>query len=216
MSSVLKEPEAITGCRSTSPRTGGFNRVFDLLCAVVGLITLSPLFCVIAVAIKLDEGGPVFFAQDRVGKHFRLFRLWKFRSMGTGADRGGLLTAPADFRVTRVGRLLRRHKLDELPQLFNVLAGDMQLVGARPEVEPYVQMFRSQYAVILQDRPGITDPASLANRREDQMLSADRMEQQYVEEILPSKLKLSLGYQQRRSLLSDIGILLRTAFGWMQ
>jgi lipopolysaccharide/colanic/teichoic acid biosynthesis glycosyltransferase len=136
--------------------------------------------------------------------------------MGTGADRGGLLTAPADFRVTRVGRLLRRHKLDELPQLFNVLAGDMQLVGARPEVEPYVQMFRSQYAVILQDRPGITDPASLANRREDQMFSADRMEQQYVEEILPSKLKLSLGYQQRRSLLSDIGILLRTAFGWMQ
>jgi len=216
MSSVLKEPEAMTECRSTSPRTGRVNRVFDVLCAVVGLIALSPLFCVIAVAIKFDDGGPVFFAQDRVGKNFRLFRLWKFRSMVTGADLCGLLTAPADSRVTHVGRLLRRHKLDELPQLFNVLAGDMQLVGARPEVEPYVQMFRSQYAVILQDRPGITDPASLANRREDQMFSADRMQQQYVEEILPAKLKLSLDYQQRRSLLSDIGILLRTAFGWVQ
>ena len=216
MSSVPKEPEAVTECRSVSTRTGPFNRVFDVLCAVVGLIALSPLFCVIAVAIKFDDGGPVFFAQDRVGKKFRLFRVWKFRSMVTGADLCGLLTAPADCRVTRVGRLLRRHKLDELPQLFNVLAGDMQLVGARPEVEPYVQMFRSQYAVILQDRPGITDPASLANRREDQMFSADRMERQYVEEILPAKLKLSLDYQQRRSLLSDIGILLRTAFGWVQ
>jgi lipopolysaccharide/colanic/teichoic acid biosynthesis glycosyltransferase len=158
----------------------------------------------------------VFFTQDRIGKGFRHFRVWKFRSMVTDADRGGLLTAPADSRLTGIGRVLRRYKLDELPQLFNVLLGDMQLVGARPEVEPYVQMFRSQYEAILQDRPGITDPASLAYRREDQMFSLDRMEQQYVEEILPAKLKLSLDYQQRRNFLSDLGILARTALEWMQ
>jgi lipopolysaccharide/colanic/teichoic acid biosynthesis glycosyltransferase len=133
--------------------------------------------------------------------------------MVTGADQGVLLTAPADSRVTRVGRLLRRYKLDEIPQLFNVLAGDMQLVGARPEVERYVQMFRLQYAVILQDRPGITDPASLTYRHEDQILSADGIEQQYVREILPAKLELSLDYQQRRSFLSDLRILVRTALG---
>jgi lipopolysaccharide/colanic/teichoic acid biosynthesis glycosyltransferase len=108
---------------------------------------------------------------------------------------------------------LRRYKLDELPQLFNVLIGDMQLVGARPEVEQYVQMFPSQYAAILQERPGITDPASLAYRREDQIFSASRMEEQYVREILPAKLKLSLDYQKQRSLLSDVRILLQTAFG---
>jgi lipopolysaccharide/colanic/teichoic acid biosynthesis glycosyltransferase len=135
--------------------------------------------------------------------------------MVTGADSGSLLTAPADSRLTRVGRVLRQHKLDELPQLFNVLAGDMQLVGARPEVEPFVQMFRSQYAVILQDRPGITDPASLAYRREDQIFSGEGMEQQYVEQILPAKLQLSLDYQKHRSFLSDIGILLRTVSGLM-
>jgi lipopolysaccharide/colanic/teichoic acid biosynthesis glycosyltransferase len=199
--------------QSMSPRTGPWNRTVDVGCATAGLIVLLPLFCLIAVAIKLDDGGPVFFAQDRMGKSFRHFRVWKFRSMVAGADRCGLLTAPADSRLTRIGRLLRHYKLDELPQLFNVLTGDMQLVGARPEVERYVQMFRPQYAVILQDRPGITDPASLAYRREDRILSPNRMEQQYVEEILPAKLKLSLDYQQRRSFLSDVGILLRTAFG---
>jgi len=133
--------------------------------------------------------------------------------MVPGADRHGLLTAPADSRLTVVGRFLRRYKLDELPQLFNVLKGEMQLVGARPEIEPYVQMFRAQYAVILQERPGITDPATLAYRREDQMFSASRMQEQYVEEILPHKLKLSLNYQMERNLLSDVRILLRTVLG---
>jgi len=215
MSSALKRPESIATWRPVSPRTGPVHRVFDVLCAAVGLIGLSPLFGLIAATIKLDDGGPVFFAQDRIGQDFRQFRVWKFRSMVTGADRGGLLTAAEDSRITRVGRFLRHYKLDELPQLFNVLAGDMQLVGARPEVDPYVQMFRPQYAVILRDRPGITDPATLAFRHEDQILSADRIEQQYVQEILPAKLKLSLDYQLRRNFLSDVGILLRTAFAWM-
>jgi len=187
--------------------------MFDVLCAAMGLVVLSPLFCAIAAAIRLEDEGPVFYKQIRVGRNFRHFRVYKFRSMITGADRDGLLTAPGDPRLTRVGRWLRRYKLDELPQLFNVLRGDMQLVGARPEVERYVQMFRSQYAVILRERPGITDPASLAYRREEQIFSAGRMEEQYVEEILPAKLKLSLDYQSRRNLLSDFRILLQTAFG---
>jgi lipopolysaccharide/colanic/teichoic acid biosynthesis glycosyltransferase len=190
--------------------------MFDFLCALVGLVGLSPLFLLIAVAIKLDDGGPVFFSQNRIGRGFRPFRIWKFRSMVPGADRGGLLTASADSRLTPVGRRLRRYKLDELPQLLNVLAGDMQLVGARPEVERYVQMFRQQYALILLDRPGITDPASLAYRREDQILSAERIEQQYVQEILPAKLQLSLDYQQRRGLLSDLGVLVRTVAGLLE
>ncbi len=179
----------------------------------MGLFLLSPLFCVIALAIKFDDGGPVFYKQVRIGRNFRCFRVCKFRSMVTGADRDGLLTAPGDSRETRVGRWLRRYKLDEFPQLLNVLKGDMQLVGARPEVERYVQMFRSQYAVILQERPGITDPATLAYRREDDMLPVSGIEGEYVEKILPAKLKLSLDYQKRRTFLSDIGILAQTVLG---
>lgn len=216
MSSVPKAPDSIAEYRSAPSRTRPLSRAFDVLCALVGLISLSPLLFVIAIAIKLDDGGPVFFAHTRIGKNFRHFRVWKFRSMVPGAEQGSLLTSPADSRITRVGSLLRRYKLDELPQLFNVLTGDMQLVGPRPEVELYVQMFRSQYEVLLQDRPGITDPATFAHRREDQMFSRSRMEQPYVDEILPAKLQLSLDYQQRRTFFSDLGILLRTVFGLIQ
>lgn len=193
-------------------RTGVLNRILDVLCAMLGLICLSPLFCIIALAIKLDDGGTVFYRQLRIGRGFQPFRIWKFRSMIAGADRAGSLTAPEDCRVTRVGRWLRQWKVDELPQLLNVFVGDMQLVGSRPEVDYYVQMFRSQYAVLLQDRPGITDAASLAYRNEEQFFSAGRMEEQYVQEVLPAKLKLSLEYQQRRTFFSDIQILIRTAF----
>lgn len=211
MSSVSKRPEIAGEYPAASLRAGLFHRAFDVSCAAVGLIVLSPLFAVIAAAIKFDDGGPVFYLHDRVGTNFRHFRVCKFRSMVLGADRDGSLTAPEDPRLTRIGRVLRRYKLDELPQFFNVLTGEMQLVGPRPEVERYVQMFRSQYAVILQDRPGITDPAALAYRHEDQILSASGIEQQYVGEILPAKLKLSLDYQQKRTFWSDLRILLRTA-----
>jgi len=212
MLSASKEHELIKDSRSGAAQTDAFQRAFDVTSAAAGLLLLSPLFGAIAVAIKLDDGGPVLYAQERVGKGFQHFRVYKFRSMVTGADRHGLLTASGDIRLTRMGRILRRYKLDELPQLFNVLRGEMQLVGARPEVERYVQMFRPQYAEILLDRPGITDPASLAYRREDQILSAYKIEQQYAEEILPAKLRLSRDYQKRRTFMSDIGILLRTAF----
>jgi len=194
-----------------SVRSGALHRAFDVLCAATGLLFLSPLFCAAALAIKVDDGGPVLYRQSRVGKGFRLFRICKFRSMVTGADRGSLLTAAGDLRLTRVGRWLRRYKIDELPQLFNVLKGEMQLVGARPEVKRYVEMFRPQYAVLLQDRPGLTDAASLAYRREEHLFSI-QVERQYVEEILPDKLKLSLDYQEHRTFLSDIRILLRTVF----
>jgi lipopolysaccharide/colanic/teichoic acid biosynthesis glycosyltransferase len=198
-------------------RTGACHLTFDLLCAGFGLVPLLPVFCVIAALIKLDDGGPIFYRQPRVGRNFQLFHLLKFRSMITGADRAGLLTAPGDRRVTRVGRYLRHYKLDELPQLFNVVKGEMQLVGARPEVARYVEIFRGQYAVLLRERPGITDPASLAYRHEDQIMAAGRVagsiEEQYVEQILPAKLKLSLDYQKRRDFWSDLRILLQTILG---
>ena len=213
MLSTTREHELGNECPPAFVRTSAFHRAFDFGCAAAGLLFLSPLFCAIAVAIKFGDGGPVFYAQERVGKDFGFFRVCKFRTMVTGADRDGLLTTPGDSRLTRMGRLLRRYKLDELPQLFNVLMGDMQLVGARPEVDRYVQMFRPEYAVILQDRPGITDPASLAYRHEEQMLSTSRTEQQYLKEILPTKLRLSMDYQRRRNFLSDIGILIKTVFG---
>lgn len=193
-------------------RTSVLTRFFDCFCASLGLVALSPALVLIGLAVKSEDGGTVFYSQDRVGKNFRLFRLHKFRTMRDGADRHGFLTAPGDSRVTRIGRVLRRYKLDEIPQLYNVLKGDMQLVGARPEVEQYVKMFRPQYTIILQDRPGITDPASLAYRHEEQVLCPDRLEQQYVSEVLPAKLALSLDYQQRRTLMSDLTVLLRTAF----
>jgi lipopolysaccharide/colanic/teichoic acid biosynthesis glycosyltransferase len=206
-------PGIVQECWSIRPRTGALHRVLDVLCAGIGLLFLSPLFCLIGVAIKFDDGGPIFYRQVRVGRNFRRFHICKFRSMVNGADRDGLLTAPGDSRLTRVGRWLRQYKFDELPQLLNVFKGDMQFVGARPEVERYVEMFHSQYAVILQERPGITDPASLAFRREDQIFSADRMERQYVEEILPAKIKLSLDYHRHRSLLTDARMVLKTILG---
>ncbi len=229
MSSAFKEQELVSDClagahrgpigedtavsfKDASVGESILRRAFDLTCAAAGLFFLSPLFCLIAIAIKFDDGGPVFYAQERVGKGFRQFRVYKFRSMVVGADRHGSLSASGDSRLTRAGRRLRQYKLDELPQLFNVLRGDMQLVGTRPEVERYVRVFRSQYAVILQNRPGITDPASLAYRHENQMFCPNRMEQQYLNEILPAKLKLSMDYQKQRTFLSDVQVLLRTVF----
>jgi lipopolysaccharide/colanic/teichoic acid biosynthesis glycosyltransferase len=123
------------------------------------------------------------------------------------------LTAPQDSRITRVGRFLRKYKLDELPQLLNVVKGEMQLVGVRPEIERYVEIFPNEYEVLLQDRPGITDPATLIFRHEEQIFQAGTLEKQYVSQILPQKLKLSLKYSQARTFFSDLGILVRTVLG---
>lgn len=187
-----------------------FTRGFDFVCAALGLLVLTPLFILIAAAIKTGDRGSVFYRQERLGQGFRPFRLLKFRTMVSGADRRGLLTSPGDQRVTRVGRWLRKYKLDELPQLLNVLAGDMQLVGARPEVPKYVAMFRPQYELILREPPGLTDPASIVYRDEQAFLNSSEIEAQYVSAILPHKLSLSLEYQRRRTLFSDVRILLQT------
>jgi len=188
------------------------TRLFDVLSAGIALVVLLPVFVVIALAIKFDDRGPVFYRQTRVGRHFSKFRIWKFRSMLEDAEAEGFLTRSGDSRQTRVGRFLRRYKLDELPQLLNVLQGDMQLVGARPEVERYVQIFRHQYAEILQERPGLTDPASLEFRHEEGLLTGDTFERRYIEEVLPAKLRISVEYQRRRTLWSDLGVLLRSFF----
>jgi lipopolysaccharide/colanic/teichoic acid biosynthesis glycosyltransferase len=186
------------------------QRAFNLVAAAASLLLLSPLLAIIALAIRWDDNGPVFYSQPRIGRGLQVFSLIKFRTMAIHADRAGLLTTANDPRITRVGRTLRKYKLDELPQLWNVLKGEMQLVGPRPEVAPYVARFREQYELLLREPPGITDPASLAYRHEERVLGSGDIENLYTSKILPDKLRLSLEYQQRRSLASDLAIILNT------
>jgi lipopolysaccharide/colanic/teichoic acid biosynthesis glycosyltransferase len=189
------------------------RRAFDFTCALIGLVVISPLLAFVGIAIKLEGGGPVFYAHPRMGRNFKQFHLYKFRSMVPHADRvGGPVTRAGDPRVTRLGRFLRTYKLDELPQLVNVLKGDLSLVGARPEAERYVNMFRRQYEEILRDRPGITDPATFAFRNEEELLVGSDIEKMYIEEIMPRKLKLSVAYARNRTFLSDLVMLFRTLF----
>jgi len=188
------------------------KRTFDLAGSLFLLLALAPLMALIAIAIWLDSGRPIFFSQLRVGRHFRRFRIWKFRSMRSQAA-GSRITAAGDRRVTRIGRILRTAKLDELPQLFNVLRGDMSLVGPRPEVPEYVEMFRERYTRILGVRPGITDLASLIYRHEEAILGGvPDAEREYISHLLPKKLDLAEEYLQRRSAWLDLSILLRTLF----
>ena len=186
------------------------RRVLELIAAAAGMVLLAPLFPIIAFAIKLDDGGPIIYSQLRIGKNFHAFRIYKFRTMIVKADQDCLLTRTGDARVTRVGRILRRYKLDELPQLVNVLKGDMQFVGPRPEVPSYVELFRPAYKELLTHRPGITDPASVQFRDEENELAAEDFEERYISEILPRKLQLSLEYGRRRSFWTDIGVLCHT------
>jgi lipopolysaccharide/colanic/teichoic acid biosynthesis glycosyltransferase len=172
------------------------------------------LFAVIGLAIWLEDGGPVLYSQFRVGKDLREFRFLKFRSMFSGPAGGRPVTAPADARVTRVGRFLRRSKLDELPQLVNVLRGEMQLVGARPQLAWHVARFRAEYEVLLQSPPGITDPASLAFRNEASFFRAGSIEEQYLQRIMPAKLAIALNYSKTRTFQSDLEILFRTVLGF--
>jgi lipopolysaccharide/colanic/teichoic acid biosynthesis glycosyltransferase len=188
------------------------KRVFDVIVAAVGLLLLIPILLLVSLLIKLDSPGPVFFTQERMGRKFRSFRIYKFRTMVPDAPRlGGKITAGADPRITRIGRYLRWAKVDELPQLFNVLKGDMSVVGPRPEVRQYVELFRSDYEEILQVSPGITDLASVHYRHEAQLLGrAENPEDRYVKEILPEKIKLAKEYLHRSSFFFDIVVLLKT------
>ena len=189
------------------------KRLFDLFFTIPGLIALCPVFVVISVLIKMDSKGPVFFRQTRVGRDGRLFEIFKFRTMIVDAESKGLqLTSGDDSRVTAVGRKLRKYKLDELPQLLNVLKGEMSLVGPRPEVPKYVAYYpEAVRKVVLSVPPGITDKASIEYIEESRLMSESRdPEKTYVEKILPDKLKYYQEYVENRSLLMDIKIILGT------
>jgi lipopolysaccharide/colanic/teichoic acid biosynthesis glycosyltransferase len=196
--------------RAQQPAPGAISkRAVDLAVSAAALILLSPVLLLVAAAVWIDSGSPVLFAQQRVGRGFRRFTLWKFRSMRPGG--GPLVTASRDQRITRLGRFLRAAKLDELPQFWNVLRGDMSLVGPRPEVPEYVALFREQYERILCVRPGITDPATLAFRHEEAMLErAPDPEAAYLRDVLPAKLRISEQYLSHMSMGTDFAIILRT------
>jgi len=188
------------------------KQLFDIVVAFLGLLLLSPLLLLVTLLIKLDSSGPVFFKQERMGREFRPFLIFKFRTMVHDAARkGGPITFGADPRITRVGRVLRKTKIDELPQLVNVLRGEMSFVGPRPEVRTYVERFREDYKEILQVVPGITDLASVQYRDEAEVLGRfEDPEAAYVRHILPEKIKLAKEYVRRSSLFFDITLILKT------
>ncbi len=188
------------------------KRLFDVAGALLGLVLLSPLLVAVAVAVKLGSPGPVFYRQVRVGLHGREFRIHKFRTMRVHDGEGPQVTAAHDSRITPLGRTLRRYKLDELPQFLDVLAGNMSLVGPRPEVPRYMAKYPDDVrARILSVRPGITDNAAIAFRDEERMLAgAQDVERTYVEQIMPLKARYYLDYVKEHSLAGDVLILART------
>ncbi len=188
------------------------KRVFDLVASALGLLLLAPLFIIIAIWIKLSSKGPIFYIQKRMGKDFEEFHLYKFRSMVVGADRKGPgVTSSDDPRITKVGKFLRDTKLDELPQLFNVLKGDMSLVGPRPELKKFVDAKSREYRKVLSVRPGITDNAAIAFRNEEEIMSQyEDKEKAYIEYILPQKIELYYKYIDSISFSNDIRLILKT------
>jgi lipopolysaccharide/colanic/teichoic acid biosynthesis glycosyltransferase len=190
------------------------KRVFDIVMALAGLVLLSPLLLVTAILIKLDSSGPIFFRQERMGKGFQPFFIFKFRTMVEGASqKGGSITFGGDPRITRVGQFLRKTKIDELPQLINVLKGDMSFVGPRPELRQFVDLFQRDYEEILSVRPGITDLASLKYRDEAHVLGeAENPEEEYIQHVLPDKIRLAKDYLQRSSLHFDLKLIGQTLF----
>ncbi len=189
------------------------KRLFDIAMASAGLLFLLPVLVAVGVLIKIDSPGPVFFKQKRIGRGFRPFWIYKFRTMVEDASRGGPITVGEDRRITRIGRILRKTKLDEVPQLINILKGEMAVVGPRPEVPQYVELFRSDYEQILQVRPGLTDLASLKYRDEAALLAhAKNPEDEYRTRVLPDKIRLAKDYLDRSSLWFDLALIFRTVF----
>lgn len=188
------------------------KRGFDLTTSICGLAVLAPLMIVIAILVKAEDGGSVFFRQERIGRGGRPFRMWKFRTMIPEASTTGLpLTTAGDPRITRIGSWLRAHKLDELPQLLNVIRGEMTIVGPRPEVPKYVDMYTSEQRNVLALDPGITDPASILFADEGALLAEHPdPERFYIEQIIPEKIRVNLNYADRASPLSDLAIVLET------
>lgn len=188
------------------------KRAFDVGAAFVGLLLLSPLLILVGLFVRLDSPGSIFFRQERMGKGFRPFLIYKFRTMVQDAPRkGGPITFGKDPRITRLGNVLRKTKIDELPQLINVLKGEMTFVGPRPEVPKYVQLFQQDYEEILKVRPGITDLASLKYRDEAAILGqSENPEDEYIKRVLPDKIKLGKEYIRRSSFLFDLSLILKT------
>lgn len=190
------------------------KRLFDIVASACGLILLSPLFFIVSVWIKLDSIGPIFYRQVRVGRYNKDFKIFKFRTMRVGADKGSLVTIGGrDPRVTRIGYYLRKFKIDELPQLINVFIGDMSLVGPRPEVRHYVNYWTPEQLHVLDVRPGITDPASIKFRNENELMeSAEDPESFYINVIMQEKLKLYLEYVHNASFWYDIELIFKTIY----
>ena len=194
------------------------KRLFDIVASGCGLLVLSPLLIIVAIWIKLDSKGPVFFRQVRVGRYGKDFRIFKLRSMRVGSDKGSQITVGGhDSRITRSGYFIRKTKIDELPQLINVFVGDMSLVGPRPEVRHYVDMWTPEQMHVLDVRPGITDPASIRYRNENELLeNADDPEKEYIEVIMQDKIKLYLEYVDAvskgglKAFLYDISLIFKT------
>ncbi|MCK4638178.1 MAG: sugar transferase [Bacteroidales bacterium] len=188
------------------------KRLFDFFFSLIGLIILSPLFFIISILIIIDSKGGIFYKQKRVGKNNRDFSLIKFRTMKTGADMQSLLTVGIkDSRVTKTGYFLRKHKLDELPQLINILKGDMSFVGPRPEVRKYIELYDERQKQVFKVKPGLTDYASLEYINESEILSkAANPEKVYIEKIMPAKLELNLKYITESSIKTDTKIIYKT------
>jgi lipopolysaccharide/colanic/teichoic acid biosynthesis glycosyltransferase len=186
-------------------------RLLEAAVSTIGLILLSPTFLLVAALIRLDSPGPVFYRARRVGKDGRPFHLYKFRTMAAdAAQRGPGITTAGDRRITRVGKLLRKTKIDELPQLINVLKGEMSLVGPRPEDPRYVALYTPEQRRVLAVRPGITSPAAIRYRHEERLLDGPGWEQIYVQEVMAHKLQIELDYLARRTVWSDLGVILQT------
>ncbi|ELR99052.1 sugar transferase [Gloeocapsa sp. PCC 73106] len=188
------------------------KRLFDLVSSSLGLIVVSPLLSIIAIWIKIDSPGPIIFQQTRVGKGGKEFKIYKFRTMFVNAETlGKSITVGNDFRITKAGKLLRKYKLDELPQLVNVFKGEMSLVGPRPEVPRYVAFYTSEQRQVLKIRPGITDLASIRFRNESEILAqSEDPEAFYINNIIPQKIALNQQYIQRASLATDLIIIWQT------
>lgn len=188
------------------------KRFFDIVCSLTGIIILFPFFLLFAILIIIDSGFPVFYSQPRVGRNGIDFFLLKFRSMKNDSDTKGLLTVgEKDIRITSIGYFLRKYKIDELPQLFNVLIGDMSLVGPRPEVRKYVEMYNAEQKQVLSVKPGITDYASIEYANENEILvKSENPDQLYINEVMPAKLRLNVKYIQEQNFFTDIKIIFKT------
>lgn len=188
------------------------KRIFDILTSAIVLLVLLPVWLIIALLIAVESPGGVFYKQVRVGKGNRDFYLYKFRTMRVGSDKKGLLTVgERDNRITRIGYFLRKFKIDEFPQLLNIIKGDMSIVGPRPEVRKYVDLYTPEQMKVLTVRPGLTDYASIKYVNENEVLAAsDNPEQTYIDEVMPAKLGLNLQYIANQSLTEDIRLIFKT------